>query len=332
MTPEGAGIEHRHTEEIRLEGRTLRGVVMPYGTIASDRAEMFTPGAFGPVSKIALDLQHDPRTIVAKAAELMDTPTALTLRAELGEGSAALSLVRRRALRGLSVAFRALEQRMDSSGVRVVSRAQLVRVGLVDSPSYAGSTIELRQRSGRTLRQRIPADVNLGCECSGAGCKWARFQGDAMRQMWNDVWGRFQAETLAVRSNYGNPIASRSTGTLRGHIAEDGAGIVEVDLPMGPDGDAIQRAIEDTQAVLVQPYLDRDVGQSIIEELRQEDAPEHVRVYSEARIRSFVVGATDATGGWPMPEIVATPDDVMERAEAVTGPAVGVTGRRRLWL
>ena len=30
MTPESAGIEHRQTEEIRLDGRTLRGVVMPY--------------------------------------------------------------------------------------------------------------------------------------------------------------------------------------------------------------------------------------------------------------------------------------------------------------
>ena len=329
MTPE---LEHRQTEEIRLDGKTLLGVVMPYNQRAHDRPEMFEPGAFGAVKSVDLDLQHDQNMIVAKAAELMDSPNALTLRAELAEGSAALSLVRRRALRGLSVAFRAIEQRAES-GLRIISRAQLVRVGLVDSPSYKSATIELRQRSGRTLRQRIPADVNLGCECSGAGCKWARFQGEAMRDMWANVWGRFQAETLAVRSNYGNPIASRSTGTLRGHIAEDGAGIVEVDLPMGPDGDAIQRDIENTGAVLIRPYLDRDVGQSIIEELRAEDAPEHVRVYSSARIRSFVIGATDAVGGWPMPELVATPDDVTERAEDVTGPAVqGVTGRRRLWL
>ena len=191
----------------------------------------------------------------------------------------------------------------------------------------------MRQRSGRTLRQRIPADVNLACECSGAGCKWARFQGEAMREMWDNVWGRFQQETLAVRSNYGNPIASRSAGTLRGHIAEDGAGIVEIDIPAGPDGDAIQRAIEDTGAVLVRPYLDANIGESVVQELRAMDGPENVRVYSRARIRSFVVGATDAVGGWPMPELVATPEDVMTRAEDVTGPAVqGVTGRRRLWL
>ena len=330
MTPESAGIEHRQTEEIRFDGRTLRGVVMPYGTIAPGLRELFEARAFGPVKSVALDLQHDPNMVIAEAAELRDTPTALTLTTTLAEGSAALSLVRRRALRGLSVAFRALEQRMES-GLRIISRAQLVRAALVDVPAYPAATIEIRQRSGRTLRQRIPADVNLGCECSGAGCKWARFQGEAMREMWDNVWGRFQQETLAVRSNYGNPIASRSAGTLRGHIAEDGAGVVEVDLPMGPDGDAIQRAIGDTGAVLVRPYLDVNASESIVQELRQEHAPENVRVYSSARIRSFVVGATDAVGGWPMPELVATPDDVMTRAEDVTGPAdQGVTGRRRV--
>ena len=101
--------------------------------------------------------------------------------------------------------------------------------------------------------------------------------------MWDNVWGRFQQETLAVRSNYGNPIASRSTGTLRGHIAEDGAGIVEVDLPMGPDGDAIQRAIEDTGAVLVRPYLDANVGESIVQELRAKRTPRRTSACTLAR-------------------------------------------------
>ena len=65
MTP---AIEHRQTEEVRLDGRTLRGVVMTYNQRAHDRAEMFEPGAFGPVSTIPLDLQHDAATIIAKDA------------------------------------------------------------------------------------------------------------------------------------------------------------------------------------------------------------------------------------------------------------------------
>ena len=306
-------MEHRQTASVRLVGRELSGIVMPYGTVAPGLMERFEPGAFGPVSTIPLDMQHDPRTIIAEAAMLRDTPTALTLRTMLADGSAALSLVRRRALRGLSVAFHALDERMEGR-VRVIMRAHLARVGLVDSPAYPESTVELRQRSGRTLRQRIPAGVPIACECSGAGCKQALFLQDAVADMWAGVWQRFQERNvLAVRSNYGSPLASRSAGTLRGHVAPNGDGIVDVDLPIGPDGDAIQRAIEDTRSVLIRPYLEADASQSIVQAVRQEDAPGNVRVYSRAVIRSFVVGATDAVQGWPMPEMMATPDMEMTR-------------------
>ena len=102
--------------------------------------------------------------------------------------------------------------------------------------------------------------------------------------------------------------------------------VVEVDLPTGPDGDAILRDIENTGAVLVRPYLDRDLSEGAIESRATPDEAGGVMVYRRMVLRSLVVGATDARHGWPEPELVPTPDEFMER-EARSAPR-----RRRLWL
>ena len=49
--------------------------------------------------------------------------------------------------RGLSVEFRAVEERM-VAGVREVRRATLAAAALVDSPSYPASGVEVRKRAG----------------------------------------------------------------------------------------------------------------------------------------------------------------------------------------
>ena len=102
MTP-----ERRSGGEVRVSGRTLSGVAMPYGTIAPDFRERFEPGAFGEVRAIDLNLQHDPAVVVVRGASLADSPVALSVSATLADGAAALALVRRGALRGFSVEFHA---------------------------------------------------------------------------------------------------------------------------------------------------------------------------------------------------------------------------------
>ena len=309
--------ERRAGGEVRVSGRTLTGTAMAYGTISPSFQERFAAGAFGEVRAVDLNLQHDRGIVLARGAELTDSPEALRVSATLPEGSAALALVRRRAMRGFSIEFHARAERRES-GIRVVERAELTGLALVDRPAYPASGAEVRARSGRTIRQRIPTGAPVACECAGA-CKRVQFMADAMREA---IEGAYQdaVETLAVRSNYGTPLASSSRGTMRATMEGDDA-IVEVDLPTGPDGDAVLRDIENTGAVVVRPYVDRDLSEGDIE---TRESPDDVLVYRRIVIRSFVVGATDARGGWPEPEIIATP--------GMDGTRAAPVRRRRLWL
>ena len=310
-------IEHASPIEFRVDssGRRLNGPAIVYGDVSPGHREKFEPGSLVVRDDAVLNLQHDRERIIARNGQglaIIDTPQSLNVRADLRDGSAELQLIKRGVLTGLSLEFHALQERR-SNGLRVIERADVVGIGLVDKPSYPSSTIELRARSGRTLRQRIPADVAMRCECAAPECKWAKIIGPAMQEMFEEVW-RDTVEVLAVRSGYAGPLASKSAGTVRAEMG-DGEAIVSIDLPVGPDGDAVIRAIDDTGAVIARPYFDRDRSEYDIEEQRVEvPAGERVAVYRRAVVRSIVVGATDARDGWLRPELIATPGMGEERA------------------
>ena len=148
--------EVRHGPELRIAGRTLTGTAMVYGDISPDFRERFEPGAFGDVGAVDLNLQHDPSVVLARGATLTDGPRELAVRATLPDGSAALALVRRRALNGFSIEFRAMRERRDPSGIRVVEAADLTGLALVDRGAYPGSTVEVRARRGQTPQANDP--------------------------------------------------------------------------------------------------------------------------------------------------------------------------------
>ena len=104
---------------------------------------------------------------------------------------------------------------------------------------------------------------------------------------------------------------------------DDEGAEVEIDLPTGPDGDVVLRAIEDTGAVLARPYLDAALSEGVEEATRAEGAG-NVMVYRRMRVRSIVIGATDERENWPLPSLVPTPGMDRERAAPER--------RRRLWL
>ena len=193
----------------------------------------------------------------------------------------------------------------------------------MDRGAYPASTVEVRRRRGRTIRQTIPADTDLGCECASAECKWARLVAEPLREAIEDAYQE-AVEVLAVRGSYGTPLASKSRGSVRARMAGKDAE-VEIDLPDGPDGDAVLRDVENT-GVVVRPYLDRDLSEGDIENRAAPDAENRVMAYRKIVIRSFVIGATDSRAGWPEPELIPTPDEFMEPRER---PARRM---RRVWL
>ena len=313
----------RRYSDFRVAGRTLTGIAIRYGDISPDFRERFEPGALSPVPDVPLTLQHDAGTVLIEAGRyvLADGLRSLDVRADLPADSAAIKLVRRGALTGFSIEFHARAERREA-GVRIVERAELTGLSLVDNPAYPASAAEVRARRGRTLRQRIPSDTNIGCQCSGVTCKFAEITSAAMQEMIDSAMSEVTAEILAVRGSYGTPLASKSAGSVRARMVGKDTE-VEVDLPDGTDGDAVLRDIDNTGAVLVRPYLDSDLSEGTVQAKRAEGSG-NVMVYTRARLRSFVIGATDAVEGWPKPELIPTPG--MESTR--TAPE----RRRRLWL
>lgn len=148
-------MEHRAGGEIRLQDRVISGVAMRYGALAGDRAERFAAGAFAPLpAGVPLLLQHDRSSVILPAESLVldDSADALRIRGQLDETSAAYQLIRRKALRGLSVGFDPKEERQ-VRGVRVIRRALLGEISVVDRSAYPSATVEVRD-GGRSSRRR----------------------------------------------------------------------------------------------------------------------------------------------------------------------------------
>lgn len=306
-------VEHREGVSFRVSGRTLSGRALVYGDIAPDFRERFEPGAFGEVREIPINLQHDRSIIIAERAILTDTARSLDVRADLPAGSAALELVRRGALSGFSIEFHARAQRYEG-GMRVVERADLTGLALVDRGAYPQATAEVRARSGRTMRATIPANTDLDCDCVGAGCK-VKFLTDALAQAIQEGIEEGKA-WVAAHGSYRTPLASASRGTVRARMVGDDAE-VEIDLPDSDAGREVLAAAADA-GVVVRPFVDREAAEFTTD-------AEGVTTYTKAPIRAFIVSATDKREGWPDPVLVPTPGMDPEGRRAAPR-------RRRLWL
>ena len=142
-------LERRYFELRQGEGRRLEGVAVRYGDVAALPwgKEKFERGAFsGGMSDVRLTVQHDrgrPLARTGAGLTLDDNAERLALAAELPatrEADDTLTLVRAGVLRGLSVEFRAVVERMEGE-TRVISRATLGAVSVVDEPAYPQSEV-----------------------------------------------------------------------------------------------------------------------------------------------------------------------------------------------
>ena len=143
-------VELREDETRQSPGR-LVGTALTYGERASDRAEVFEAGAltWDPAG-IVVNRQHARTAPIMRVvpevrglAVVIDAPLPDTL---IGRDTAAE--VRAGLFRGLSIEFKAVRQAY-RNGIRYIQEAGLFAVGLVDTPSYAGSTAEVRTKRAR---------------------------------------------------------------------------------------------------------------------------------------------------------------------------------------
>ena len=146
-------LERRYVE-LRADddGRTLRGVAVTYGDVAKlpFGEERIEPGAleFGDV---ILNAHHDRAAPLARTGgaglTLSDSAERLAFTADLPETRDAddvLTLVRRGVMRGASIEMRVTGQRFEA-GVRVIERATVSAIGIVDTAAYPASEIEARR-------------------------------------------------------------------------------------------------------------------------------------------------------------------------------------------
>ena len=325
-------VEHRLAPEFRVSGRTLSGRALVYGDVSPDYRERFEPGAFGEVRTVPINLQHDPRLVVAERPILTDSPRELRVRADLPEGSAALALIKRGALSGFSIEFHARSERREA-GIRVIDRAELTGLALVDRGAYPQSTAEVRKRSGRVLKSTVPYDRELACECiaqrgpgSGGECiplaKFSKVAGDEMAKAINEAYEDAQRDILAVAGNYRRPLGSVSRGTLRATSTDNGLDL-EIDLPAGAVGDEVIAANE-SAGVIVRPLIDMDRSEFVDTAAGRE--------YSKPHLRAFIVGATDTKRGWPDAVIEEVLEGPPKSTAAKIAALAQISKRRRVWL
>ena len=325
--------EHRNGAEIRVLGRRLEGAAIVYHDVAPDFMERFLPGSLAPVPAVPLNLQHDASTVLLEPGgyELNDTERALEVRAELPAGSAALALIQRGALNGYSIEFHAKAERREA-GIRVIEKAELTGVALVDRGAYPQSLAEIRARGGGggrgvfggrlgSFRGRIPANKRVECRCSPGSCREALFKDGAFDSLLDDADKR---EVLAVSGDYKNAIASKTRETVRFWQGKDGDLEFAVDVPNTDRGKAVMDSFDVTD-LYARPVIDADASIVNIKGTLAE--------YTKARVRALTIGATDASAGWDaLEEVSESASTLAEKARKLAGVSRPARRSARVWL
>ena len=297
-------------------GRTVTGYAARYGDTAPQFRERIEPGAFVQrASPLVLRLQHDSARPIADTSgslRVADSATGFHASTPLREGSAELDLVRRGTLTGLSVEMEVMAERRES-GLRVIERAKLLGIGLVDEPAYPASTVELRARWNAAQRMArysstVPTGRRLACECSD-GANLAEFMPDAFTRALAEI-AETGADVTAVVNSYDSVIASTAAGTLRLGTDADGALTVDVDVPDTELGHRLLDTEHDAGTVARPFVADPDGTRS---ELVERDG-EPVRRWLFPRLRAIVLTGTDARAGWPAPTVTLLDGDDAQRA------------------
>ena len=220
-------LETRYAEfRAEAEGRRLLGTLIKYGDVAmipGGIKERFMPGAFGDVAAldVILNGHHDRARPLARTGGaglvLEDSADALTMTATLPstrDADDTLELVRTHVLRGLSIEFKALSEHMEAGPTRIIDRARLGAVAIVDKPAYSQSSVEARARRKKRrtwVRGGIKYGVKAHCECVPGSCDSVLFRPEALEPA-DDVLAFIGRTSESVGSVAGETLVFTKSG------------------------------------------------------------------------------------------------------------------------
>ena len=145
-------IEVRYADdETRASPGRLVGTLLTYGEQARDRPELFTRGALEWAEDgIVINEQHNRQAPILRAIPFVEGDEVRIDQhfPNTQRGRDAATNLREGVFTGLSVEFGALAEGRRGN-LREIRRAVLTGAALVDRASYRGSTVEIRQRTGR---------------------------------------------------------------------------------------------------------------------------------------------------------------------------------------
>ena len=187
--------------------RVIEVRAVPWNVVGDtpDGREMFTRGAFEGTDPESVTLEAigphgaDPGVRLAGRSigleDREDGQYARFLVSRTRDGDELLELARDRVYRGASVVFAPISERAADGGVTVRTRAELVRVGIVERPAYAGAEVlAVRSEDAQPMtdEQLAPASdptpdngVRIAADTPG--------QADALDELRNDLIGRMTA-------------------------------------------------------------------------------------------------------------------------------------------
>lgn len=134
--------------ELRDTGKRVEGVIIQEGRAASERREVFAPGAVR-WSSSGIDLLggHGGKSVAVafpvrepNGAISISVPATQPVRDAMSKYGS-----------GLSVEFMALEERRTGGGIREITRAYVDAAAFVSSPEYTQAKAEIRKRRRRWI-------------------------------------------------------------------------------------------------------------------------------------------------------------------------------------
>ena len=142
-------IEYR-VDDTRESPGKIYGVLLTYGEKAADRPEVFAPNSLTFADGgLILNRQHQRHSPIMRFVPQV-RGNELVIDARLpntAAGRDAASEVRSGLFRGLSIEFNASREE-NRGGVRTILAGVLHGAGLVDTASYKGSTVAVRNKGG----------------------------------------------------------------------------------------------------------------------------------------------------------------------------------------